>query len=326
MSPDLSTAVDAALYLGDRRISRPATIPEVLSELRETPGAFAWINLYRPTNEDLEALGAQFHLHPLAIEDAIEAHQRPKIEKYGTTLFLVLRPASVVNGAVTIGEQHVFMGTDFVITVRHTEQPDPAAVRERFGTKAPKVLYGVLDAVVDAYFPVLDVLEDRFDSLERTIYAGESVPSQRIYGLTRQVIDLDHAVAPLPEVLATVVEALTAGGAEEQPGNSELARHLRDVSDHVTQVRERCARLRNVLAEVVTVNSTLIAERQSEETKKISSWAAIFFFPTLVAGIYGMNFRYMPELHWALGYPMSFGIMLLGCLVLFLIFKRNDWL
>lgn len=331
---DVDSLLDATLYRDGRRVSSPTSVDSLVHDLHEGAGDFAWVDLFQPSREDLTTLGKEFGLHPLAIEDAIDAHQRPKVERYGDSLFVVLRPATIENGTVAIGEQHAFIAKDYVVTVRHSEEPNLATVQERFEERqkagytvgAANVLYGLFDAVVDAYFPVLDRLEDLFDALEQTIYAGSAVPSTRIYGLTRQAIDLDHALAPLPSVITSVIDVLSEKNVADADGMRELSRYFRDVADHVRQVQERCSRLRHVLSEVVTVNSTLIAERQNEQMKRISAWAGIFFFPTFVAGVYGMNFAHMPELHWALGYPMSFGIMALGCFVLYLVFKRNDWL
>jgi magnesium transporter len=309
------------------------------------PG-FRWIGLLRPDPDELRRVAEEFDLHPLAVEDAVHAHQRPKMERYGETLFVVLRPARYVDPVevVEIGEVHLFLGPRFAIVVRHAEQPPLADVRRRLEDdpellrRGPHaVLYGVLDRVVDDYGPVLEGLRNDIDEIETQVFDGEPTVSRRIYQLSREVIEFQRAVEPLEDILAQLRHRLT--GADRQT-DLELVRLVRDVADHATRVRERVEGFRQLLANILTVNSTLVAERQNaemtrlseagfdqnEQVKRISSIAAILFTPTLVASVYGMNFQHMPELGWTYGYPMSIGLMLLLMLVLYLVFKALGWL
>ena len=304
----------------------------------------AWIGLYRPDREELDSLAAEFDLHELAVEDAVNAHQRPKLERYGDTLFVVLRAARYLDDVeeVEFGELHVFIGKDFVITVRHAESPDLSVVRHRLeadpellalGTEA--VLYAILDVVVDGYLPVVAGLENDVDEIETQVFDGDPAVSRRIYELSREVVDFQRAASPLGAILDGL-----AGGFDKYEVDEELRRSLRDVADHVTQVNERIDSLRVLLRDILQVNSILVAQKQNEEmtalsrtsnaqndeVKKISAWAAIGFAPTTIASIYGMNFRNMPELHWYLGYPFALGLMVLAAVVLYALFKRRGWI
>jgi magnesium transporter len=289
-------------------------------------------------------VAAEFKLHELAVEDAITAHQRPKLERYGDTLFCVLRAARYVDPAeeVAFSELHVFTGPDFVITVRHGEAPDLATVRRRMEAspqmlaRGPEaVLYAILDEVVDGYGPVVAGLENDIDEIEIEVFGGDPRVSRRIYELSREVIEFQRAARPL----AGVLDGLS-GGFAKYGVDEELQRYLRDVSDHLTQVVERVDGLRQLLQNILTVNATLVAQQQNEEmrslteasynqneeVKKISAWAAILFAPTLIGTVYGMNFEDMPELRWAGGYPFALGLMAAVCGVLYVVFTRRDWL
>jgi magnesium transporter len=339
-----SGLVDAAVYSGGRRQCSPKSLAETFHALREQPDGMAWIGLYRPGSAELSSLAAEFDLHPLAVEDAITAHQRPKLERYGATLFVVLRAARYDDHLeeVEFGELHVFIGQDFVVTVRHAESPDLAVVRRRLeddpdllarGTEA--VLYAILDAVVDGYLPVVTGLENDVDEIETEVFGGDPTVSRRIYLLSREVVDFQRAASPLGAILDALAAGFDKYGVDE-----ELRRALRDVADHVTEVNERIDGLRLLLRDILQVNSILVAQKQNEEmtslsrtsnaqndeVKKISAWAAILFAPTLVGTIYGMNFRHMPELDWRLGYPFAVALMLMVSLVLYAVFKRRGWI
>ncbi|MBO2449154.1 magnesium and cobalt transport protein CorA [Actinomadura barringtoniae] len=338
------SVVDAAVYVKGVRQGSPATLAETFQTLRETPGGMAWIGLYRPSETQLMSLADEFGLHELALEDAIVAHQRPKLERYGDTLFVVLRAARYVDEIeeVEFGELHVFVGKDFVLTVRHSEAPDLSRVRRRLEaspellSRGPEaVLYAIMDAVVDGYAPVVAGLQNDIDEIEIEVFRGEPKVSRRIYELSREVIDFQRATRPL----ATTVEGLFAGF-EKYGIDDELRRYLRDVADHATIVVERVDGFRQNLQDILTVNATLVGQAQNEEmknlaqasnaqneeVKKISAWAAILFAPTLIGTIYGMNFDHMPELHWMAGYPFAVLLMALVCGTLYLIFKRRNWL
>jgi magnesium transporter len=286
----------------------------------------------------------EFGLHLLAVEDALEAHQRPKIERYAQTLFVVLRPARYLDvpEEVEFGEIHVFVGEDFVITVRHGEAPALAEVRRRLEAdpellmRGPEaILYAIMDRVVDGYAPVVRGLENDIDEIETEVFSGNASVSRRTYELSREVIEFQRAVEPLSGILA----ALTAGF-EKYGIDEELRRYLRDVQDHAIQVSERVEGFRQLLQNILSVNLTLVSVQQNEEVKnlteasieqneevkKISAWAAILFAPTLVGTVYGMNFDHMPELHWLLGYPFALALMLVVSVSLYLVFKRRGWL
>ncbi|MFC4243465.1 magnesium and cobalt transport protein CorA [Gryllotalpicola reticulitermitis] len=343
--PSRRTIVDSAIYQDGIRVASPASLAETFRALHDTPGGMAWIGLYRPSQTEIHSLAEEFDLHELAVEDAIAAHQRPKLERYDDTLFVVLRAADYLDvpEEVAFGELHVFVGPNFVITVRHSESPDLSHVRRRMeadpellamGPQA--VLFAIIDTVVDEYAPVVAGLANDIDEIESQVFDSlDANVSRRIYELSSEVIDFQRATHPL----ATVVDNLQLG-AEKYHVNEELQRNLRDVADHLTGVNERVDTFRSMLRDILTVNATLVTERQNarmeqlselshqqgEDTKKISAWAAILFTPTLIAGIYGMNFDIMPELHWAFGYPFALGLMLALGLGLYFVFKRRNWL
>lgn len=342
--PVENSIIDSAVYLAGRRTHSPPTLADTFELLTEQSGAMAWIGLYRPAEAQLLSAAEQFGLHELAVEDAIVAHQRPKLERYGETLFVVLRSASYrdADEEVDFGELHLFVGPDFVLTVRHSEAPDLATVRHRMEndpellTLGPEaVLYAVLDAVVDGYAPVIAGLQNDLDEIETEVFGGDPKVSRRIYELSREVVEFQRATRPLLGML----EGLSAGFAKYGT-DGELQRYLRDVADHATTVVERVDGFRQMLSDILAVNATLVTQSQNEEmkrlaeasnaqneeVKKISSWAAILFAPTLIGTVYGMNFDHMPELHWAAGYPFALGLMAMVCASLYAIFKRRDWL
>ncbi|MET8410871.1 magnesium and cobalt transport protein CorA [Streptomyces sp. NPDC005195] len=341
---DTGSVVQAALYRDGVRVSTPASLADTFRELRDQPDGMAWIGLARPTEAELLSLAAEFDLHPLAVEDAMEAHQRPKLERYGETLFVVLRAARYLDALeeVDFGELHVFVGPDFLITVRHGAAPDLSAVRRRMedttellklGPEA--VLYAILDSVVDGYVPVVSGVQNDIDEIETEVFRGDPAVSRRIYELSREMVEFQRATRPLVGMLHALMAGFAKYGTDE-----ELQRYLRDVADHVTHTSERVDGFRQALADILTVNATLVTQQQNaemralaeagfeqnEEIKKISSWAAILFAPTLVGTIYGMNFDRMPELHWMLGYPFAIVLMAVVCTSLYVIFKRKDWL
>jgi magnesium transporter len=339
-----ASVVQAALYRDGVRVSSPASLAETYRELRDEPDGMAWIGLARPTESELHSLAAEFDLHPLAVEDAMEAHQRPKLERYGDTLFVVLRAARYLDAPeeVDFGELHVFVGPDFVITVRHSAAPDLSAVRHRM-EESPEllklgpeaVLYAILDTVVDGYAPVVAGVQNDIDEIETEVFRGDPEVSRRIYELSREMVEFQRATRPLVGMLHGLMAGFTKYGTDE-----ELQRYLRDVADHVTHISERVDGFRQALTDILTVNATLVTQQQNaemralaeagfeqnEEIKKISSWAAILFAPTLVGTIYGMNFTHMPELHWVFGYPFAIVLMAVVCTSLYVIFKRRDWL
>jgi magnesium transporter len=342
--PPVSRVIDSAIYVAGRRVVTSTNVADTVAELERQPDGMAWIGLYRPTDAEIQTLAEAFGLHPLAVEDAIHAHQRPKLERYDDTLFTVLRPARYRDAVeeVEFGEVHLFVGERFVVTVRHSEAPELSTVRQRLeahpdllahGPEA--VLYAVMDQVVDGYYPVVAGLGNDIEEIEMEVFSGDPRVSRRIYELSREVADFSRATGPLLRVIADLRAGFTKYRVDE-----ELQRYLRDVEDHLIQIVERVEEYRTALRDMLTVNATLVAQRQNEEmrllteasnqqneeVKKISAWAAILFAPTLIGTIYGMNFVHMPELNWRLGYPMALGLMVLTCVGLYLVFRRRDWL
>jgi magnesium transporter len=341
--------VNNAIYVGGRRAAAPASLDRTFEELRQCPDqghTFCWIGLLRPTPDEIEAVAKEFSLHGLAVEDTIKAHQRPKLERYGDVLFVVLRPARYVDRdeIVEIGEVHLFIGPEFVITVRHAAEPDLGEVRKRLEAEPVlldhgpwAVLYSVMDKIVDDYGPVLDGLQVDIDEIEVQVFDGDPRASKRIYQLSREVIEFQRAVEPLRVIFDELPDRLKEQATTD---DLELRRALRDVADHAVRVMERLDAFRQLLVNILQVNSALVGQRQNEEmarltqagyeqneqVKRISSWAAILFAPTLVASIYGMNFTHIPELGWAWGYPYAVVLMVLLGGLLYLMFKRRGWL
>jgi magnesium transporter len=338
------SVVDAAIYRAGQRIERPATVAEIVPRLRDQPGTMAWIGLLRPAEAELLLVAEEFGLHALAVEDAIVAHQRPKLERYGETLFVVLRAARYLDAVeeVEFGEIHLFVGSNFVLTVRHSQAPDLAAVRRRMENdpellrRGPEaVLYAILDTVVDGYAPVIAGLQKDIDEIETEVFRGDPKVSRRIYELSGEVIEFQRSTRPLLGMLDGL-----AAGFEKYHTDEELQRYLRDVADHATTVAERVDAFRQILSDILTLNATLVNQAQNEEiqrlteasyaqneeVKRISAWAAILFAPTLIGTVYGMNFVHIPELGWDLGYPFALALMVLTSVTLFAIFKTRGWL
>jgi magnesium transporter len=342
--PVENSVIDNALYRDGRRVASPPRLTDTFRGLREESGRMAWIGLYRPAAAQLLTLAEEFELHELAVEDAIVAHQRPKLERYGDTLFVVLRPARYLDDVeeVDFGELHIFAGTDFILTVRHSESPDLSVVRRRMEgdpellRRGPEaVLYAILDAVVDGYAPVVAGLQNDIDEIETEVFGGDPKVSRRIYELSREVIEFQRATRPLLEILNGLESGFSTYRVDE-----ELHRYLRDVTDHATTVIERVDGFHTLLEGILTVNATLVGQRQNEEMKalteasfaqneeikKVSAWAAILFAPTVIGTVYGMNFAHMPELGWLFGYPFALALMLCVSLTLYSIFKWRGWL
>ena len=344
VAPVEGSMVDAAIYREGRRIESPPTIAETTQHLRDLPGSMAWIGLFRPEESQFLPVAEQFRLHEVAVEDAIIAHQRPKLERYGDTLFVVLRAATYLDEEeeVEFGEIHVFVGPNFVLTVRHSRTPDLGAVRHRMEddpellARGPEaVLYAILDSVVDGYAPVVAGLQKDIDEIEVEVFHGDPNVSRRVYELSGEVIEFQRATRPLLAILDGLI-----AGFEKYHTDEELQRSLRDVADHATTVAERVDGFRQNLSDILTLNATLVNQAQNEEIKRlteasydqneeikrVSAWAAILFAPTLIGTVYGMNFDFMPELHWEFGYYFALGLMILTSVVLWLIFRARGWL
>jgi magnesium transporter len=325
--------VDSAVYRNGERQPDVSAFDDLFTAC-QSDGALAWIGLYEPTQQELESVAATFHLHELAVEDAVTAHQRPKFERYEGMHFIVLRPARYIDETETVkfGELEIFAGRNFVITVRHGEAPDLGHVRRAMEARPHllahgpvAVVYGIIDHVVDRYLPVVAGLENDIDEIEDEVFGGSANASRRTYELTREVIEFQRATKPLAGMLARLMDL---------PGvQDEERRYLRDVQDHAVQIEERVDGFRALLQNILSVHLTLetkalteVSISQNEQVQKISAWAAILFAPTLIGTVYGMNFRDMPELKWRLGYPMAIVLMLAVSVILYAIFKRRRWI
>jgi magnesium transporter len=325
--------VDRAIYRHGKRTDAPDSLAELSSACRNGAG-IAWIGVYRPDEREFANIAREFDLHELAVEDAVKAHQRPKLERYGDTLFLVLRPGRYIDETekVEFGEVHIFAGPRFVITVRHAESPDLARVRRSLEARPDlisrgpfAIVHAIMDRVVDDYAPIVAGVENDIDEIETEVFSGKPEVSRRIYELTREVIDFQRATKPLVSILDRVINAPDV--------DEEEGRYLRDVQDHALRVQEQADAFRELLQNILNVNLTLETKAlsetgtaQNEEVKKISAWAAILFAPTIVGTIYGMNFDHMPELHWLLGYPFALTLMASISVGLYLLFKRRNWI
>jgi len=335
--------VDSAIYVDGRRIEAPGSIEATYTACRNADGV-AWIGLYRPDNDEFRRVAEEFGLHELAIEDAIMAHQRPKVERYGDTLFVVLRSARYLDDTETVefAELHVFAGVDFVVTVRHGEGSGLDRVRRRLESEpeilrhGPEaILYAIMDRVVDDYEPVVRGLENDIDEIETEVFGGNAGVTRRTYELAREVIEFQRATKPLVGMLGGLI-----AGANKYAVDPELQQYLRDVQDHAIVVQEQVAGFRELLQNILSVNLavvglqqneevkslTLASMAQNDEVKRISAWAAILFAPTLIGTIHGMNFVHMPELQWRLGYPFSLFMMFLVSFTMWAAFKRKGWL
>ncbi|NBV26162.1 MAG: magnesium and cobalt transport protein CorA [Actinobacteria bacterium] len=324
------------IYVNGHAIAKPTSLLETFETMRAEHG-MAWIGLYKPYDEELATVAEEFHLHKLAVEDARTAHQRPKCDAYGNILFTVLRPARYDERteAVTLGEIHIFTGPDFVVTVRHAESPDLAKVRKKLEHNPALlamgpivVLHAVASQVIDEYAEVLSDIQTDLDEIETQLFDGRSRPTQRIFKLTREVIAMQRAVGPLDDVFLKVV-----GWATSHNVDDEIVRMLNDLRDHTHKIVETVEGFRSILQNALSVNLALIAQRQNDEMakqaqdlQKISAWGAIFFVPTVIGAIYGMNFDGMPELSWQYGYPLSLLAMAVICGGLYAFFKKRRWL
>jgi magnesium transporter len=292
-------------------------------------GAFVWLGVLEPSAEEFEAIAREFDLHELAVEDAVKAHQRPKVELYGDTLFVVVKTARYVDSeeVIEVGELMLFVNPRFIVTVRHGEG-DLSAVRERIERRPDLLrngpgmaLYAILDHVVDGYEVAAQGVDVDIQEVERQVFSDDGTnPAERIYKLEREVLDFHAAVAPLSDA----VDEIARGHFAVVP--DELHEYFRDVHDHLRRAGARIAGFRELLGSALHANLTQVSVRQNEDMRKISAWVAILAVPTMIAGIYGMNFDEMPELHWRFGYPFVLVLIVVICLLLYRRFKRVGWL
>jgi magnesium transporter len=325
----MSGIVNCAAYAGGRRVADVRI--EDISEVLKQPDRFLWIGLHEPEEDLLRKVQQEFGLHDLAIEDALRAHQRPKIEIYGDSLFIVLRTAQLnrAERRIDFGETHFFVGPRYIVSVRHGASLSYAEVRARCEAtphlleKGPGfVLHALMDFIVDQYFPIVEALEDELQALEEEIF-GESFSretTKRIYRLQRDLVEVKRAFSPLVDICNRLMRF------DIQLIPEDTRPYFRDVYDHVIRINEMVDTLRELLTTALEANLSLIAVSQNEAMKKLAAWAAIIAVPTMIAGIYGMNFRHMPELDWSFGYPLVMAVTFGLCGVLYFSFKRSGWL
>jgi magnesium transporter len=298
------------------------------------PGCFVWVALTDATPEELDEMKREFSLHELAVEDARHGHQRPKIDEYGDSLFVVMhllemKPDGVSTDENSIGEVHIFVGHNYVLSIRNNNSRSFVTVRERCEREpgllrqgAGFVLYALMDATVDHYFPIADRLESELDEIEERIFTKGAAHAniRGLYELKNRVMLLKHAVAPLLEETGKLFgsrgPSVCANGRE----------YFRDVHDHLARINTSIDNVREMIGTAIQVNLSMVAIEESEDNKKLAAWAGIFAVATAFAGIWGMNFKAMPELDWAYGYPAALSVIVLSCLLLFWRFKRSGWL
>jgi magnesium transporter len=318
--------VDCAVYeRGQRVVTKPGV--KGVREQASAPDAFVWVGLVEPSAEEFETVRREFDLHELAVEDAVKAHQRPKLEHYGDSLFVVLKTVSYSDSEeVEVGEVMIFVGPGFLVSVRHGPSGGLGSAREDIEQRPELLahgpsaaLYALVDRVVDGYQPVVTELASDVEEVEGAVFAGDRAnPVERIYKLRREVLEFHRAIAPLSDVLENLqTEPLVA---------DPIRDYLRDVADHAARVNEHLEGARELLTSILHANLTQVSVRQNEDMRKISAWVAILAVPTMIAGIYGMNFKHMPELQWRYGYPAVLLVILVACSVLYARFRRSGWL
>ena len=325
----MEAVINCAAYSKGRRVSN-IPISEV-SEVLKQSDKFVWIGLHEPDEALLQQVQQEFGLHDLAIEDAHRAHQRPKLETYGDSVFIVLRTAqmSQKDHRIEFGETHFFLGENFIVSIRHGSTIPYTEVRNRC-ERAPDLLqkgpgfalYAVMDSIVDQYFPVIDALECELELVEEKIFGEKPsrATTEHIYQLRREFLEVKRAVSPLIDICNKLMRFDLAMIPED------TRPYFRDVYDHAIRINEMIDNSREVLSGALEANFSMISISQSDVSKRFAGWAAIIAVPTMIAGIYGMNFKHIPELHWSFGYPFALGLIITACLLLFLFFKRSGWL
>ncbi|MGW0993732.1 magnesium and cobalt transport protein CorA [Streptomyces sp. NPDC002520] len=336
-SPLGSSVVNCVMYQDGVRVPGCADLVDAVKMVRKRGDGFVWLGLHEPTDGEFAGIAELFDLHPLAVEDAVEAHQRPKLERYGETLFAVFKTVCYVeheqltatSEVVNTGEIMVFVGEDFVITVRHGRHGSLGPLREELEAdpqqlaKGPAaVLHAIADHVVDDYLNVTDAVQGDIDQVEADVFSesGERTDPGRIYQMKRELLELKRAVVPLArpvEDLASRPIAVVA---------PEIQAYFRDVLDHLMRAKDQIAAFDDLLNSILQAHLAQVTVAQNEDMRKITAWAAVIAVPTMVCGVYGMNFHHMPELRWRFGYPLVMGVMALACAALYRGFRRNGWL
>jgi magnesium transporter len=338
--PVARAMVDCGVYCDGTRLPGKYTHAAALNKVREIEAegrnAFVWIGLHGPDEHQMQAVADVFCLHPLAVEDAVHAHQRPKLERYDSMLFLVLKTVTYVEHEsmakareiVETGEIMIFVGPDYVVTVRHGEHGGLAGVRKHLEASPANlklgpysVMHAIADHVVDTYLDVTDLIETDIDAMEEDIFSPLAQTNiESIYLLKREVVELRRAISPLTTDLQKI------GTDHDDLINVEIRRYMRDVLDHTIKAADRIASYDDLLSSLVQAALGKVAMQQNVDMRKISAWVAIAAVPTAMAGIYGMNFDHMPELHWTWGYPAVLLLMATVCTLLYRTFRHNNWL
>jgi magnesium transporter len=320
--------INCVAYQDGKKVAEIAT--REIHEYLRRPNCFVWVALYDPAAADLDEMRKQFRLHPLAVEDARSGHQRPKIEEYGDCLFAVLHMIEPVDGEFRVGEVAIFAGPNYVLSVRSGAEKGFQEVRSRCEREpdllrqgSGYVLYALMDAVVDRYFPLLDRIENELDDIEQRIFAPTSSPRANIealYDLKQRLMTMKHAVAPLLEAVSNLsgarVPAMCAG----------IREYFRDVSDHLQRLNQTADSVRDSVATAISVNLSMVTLQENETMKRLAAYAALVAVPTMIVGIYGMNFDHMPELRWRFGYPFVLGVMAAIDGYLFYRLRKAGWL
>jgi magnesium transporter len=313
----------------DGRLEEHDFDPERVSDELQKPGALVWLDVENPTVESIAMLGREFRFHELALEDCLHPHQRPKIEQYGSYYFMVAYGVTVEGEDLVPHEMAMFVGRNFLVTVRKPPALDLKGVLRRWDARTDLaeegggyLLYILLDEIVDGYFIAVDVYQDRIEELEEQVFGAEGnvETHERIFQFRKELSQFRRSAAPLRDVL-DVMQRRTVDVVTPR-----LEPYFRDVYDHVLRATDFVDGVRDIMASALEANLTVVSNRLNEVMKELTAWAAIILLPTLVAGVYGMNFRHMPELNWLLGYPFALGLMLLSAGTLYVMFKRRDWL
>ena len=302
---------------------------EDISEYVKRQECFVWVALKDPEPQELAEMQAEFGLHELAVEDARHGHQRPKIEEFGASIFAVLHSVEIADDKLHVGEVDIFVGRNYILSVRNKVEHGFTAVRERCESE-PELLkhgsgfvfYALIDAVVDRYFPVLDALEVELEHIEERIFSGRSVRAnvEALYGLKQKLMTLQHAVLPLTEGVGKLY-----GGRVPQVC-AGMQDYYRDVYDHLIRMHQSITGLREMVITAISVNLSMITLQDNQTTKQLAAYAALVAVPTMIAGIYGMNFKHMPELEWTYGYPLAVAVMVALDAYLFRHFRKSGWL
>ncbi|HET7561462.1 MAG TPA: magnesium/cobalt transporter CorA [Rhodanobacteraceae bacterium] len=323
-----SMVANCAAYAADGRKIRDITLDEI-SDFLAQPSGFVWVGLVEPDEELLEKLQGEFGLHELAVEDAHTAHQRPKIESYGDSLFIVVQTAQATEGNIAFGETHIFAGKRYLLSVRHGASQTYAPARrnceqvpELLALGPSYALYSILDFIVDNYLPIVQDFKEELQDLEHDVFSDASNRdvTKRLYDMQRELLTLKLAAAPMQDILSQLVRL------HPEVVRDEVRPYFRDVQDHINRVSDAINAMREMLGAAMNVNLSLITVRQNEVVKRLAGWAALLAAPTLLASWYGMNFHHMPELDKPYAYPTIIGVTALICITLFVVLRRAKWL